>query len=271
MQAMRKATMTVALCASVLLGGCNAQNARETGGAVGTLLGVVVGAAIGGNSDMGAAGGALVGGVVGFLAGSMVGQVIDEVDRAKQQEATQAALNGDGATVYWASPKNPSTVFGRTEIVSTVTVPVGTSGTIGTVTVPVNSNALQPVYCLPNNGKPYRLEAQRCPSNGSVVEISRDRYLAMVPEAAQQRMHEPEPIRVASPTRIRPDKHGKVQTASIPTDVPNVTPISMPASAPTETVCRVAREVIWVEGKEQVDQVEYCRAPRASGWSKKAA
>jgi surface antigen len=264
-------TGLVALSASVLLGGCNAQNAKETGGAVGTLLGVVVGAAIGGNNNMGAAGGALVGGVVGFLAGSMVGQVIDEVDRAKQQEATQAALNGDGATVYWASPKTPGTVYGRTEIVSTVTVPVGTSETSGTVTVPVNSKELQPVYCLPSNGKPYRLEAQRCPSNGSVVEISRDRYLAMVPEAAQQPIHQPEPMRVADPTRIRPEKTGKMQTASIPTETPSVTPVSMPASAPMETVCRVAREVIWVEGKEQVDQVEYCRAPGVSGWSKKAA
>lgn len=269
MRGMRTGMVAVALGASVLLGGCNAQNARETGGAVGTLLGVVVGAAIGGNSDMGTAGGALVGGMVGFLAGSMVGQVIDEVDRAKQQEATQAALNGDGATVYWASPKNPGKVYGRTEIVGTVTVPVGTAGSVGTVTTPINSDDMPVVYCHPGSGKPYRLEARRCPGNGGVVEISRDRYLAMMPEDAQQPGHQAEPMRVAGPTGNRPQKPGKVQTASIPADMPKATPAPLPA--PMETVCRTAREVIWVDGKEQVDQIEYCRAPGASAWVKKAA
>ncbi|WP_052710502.1 hypothetical protein [Azospirillum thiophilum] len=252
--------------ASVLVGGCNAQNAKEAGGAFGTVLGVVVGAAIGGNSDMGAAGGALFGGVAGFIAGSLVGQIIDDVDRAKQQEATQAALN-DGTTMHWASPKN-SGVYGRTEIVSTRTVPIGSAATAGTQTVkmPISETPYHGpvVYCDPQNGKPYRLEAPRCPGNGGVVEISAARYAAMVPDAMPS-------IRKAETEK--PTRKEKVQTASLPSDMPlKPAPASQPlAVAPMETVCRIAREVVWIEGKEQVDQVEYCRAPGASAWQKKAA
>lgn len=273
-----KGASVAALSAAILLGGCNAQHAKEAGGAIGTVLGVVVGAAIGGNSDMGAAGGALFGGVAGFIAGSMVGQVIEDVDRAKQQEATQAALNGNGSTIYWASPKNPTTVYGRTEILGTRTVPTtATSAPAGqTVTVPVSeaSNSGLVVYCDPGNGRPYRLEAQRCPSNGSVVEISRERYLAMVPDAgpapAIQGQHENSASKRSRAKNA--DKPARVQTASVPVEkAPRPTSAVEPLPPQMETVCKTAREVVYVDGKEQADQVEYCRAPGAVGWTRRAA
>lgn len=269
---MRKGMVVLTLGTSLLVGGCNAQNAKEAGGALGTVLGAVAGIAIGGNSDMGAAGGALFGGVAGFIAGSLVGQIIDDVDRAKQREATQSALN-DGTTIQWTSPKN-SGVYGRTEIVSTRTVPTGSAPTAGTqtVTMPISETPYRGpvVYCDPRNGKPYRLEASRCPSNGRVVEISPARYAAMAPDAAPQPAVTPSLRKAETEKPVRKEK---VQTASIPSDIPlkPAPAFQLPAMTPMETVCRVAREVVWIEGKEQVDQVEYCRAPGASAWQKKAA
>ena len=274
----RKVASVAALSAAILLGGCNAQSAKEAGGAIGTVLGVVVGAAIGGHSDMGAAGGALFGGVAGFIAGSMVGQIIDDVDRAKQQEATQAALNGNGSTIYWASPKNPTTVYGRTEILGTRTVPTTAMPTPAgqTVTIPVSETTYTGpvVYCDPGNGRPYRLEAQRCPSNGSVVEISRERYLALVPDTmpapasrGQQESSAPKPSRAKNV-----DKPARVQTASVAVEkVPKPASAIEPSPLQMETVCKTAREVVYVDGKEQADQVEYCRAPGAVGWTRRAA
>lgn len=274
----RKEAAVAALSAAILLSGCNAQNAKEAGGAIGTVLGVVVGAAIGGNSDMGAAGGALFGGVAGFIAGSMVGQVIDDVDRARQQEATQAALNGNGSTIYWASPKNPTSVYGRTEILGTRTVStIAMPAPAGqTVTIPVSEAPYTGpvVYCDPGSGRPYRLEAQRCPRNGSVVEISRDRYMAMVPEAtpvpAIQGQHENSAPK-QSPAK-NADKPTRVQTASVPVEkTPKPASAVEPPPPQMETVCKTAREVVYVDGKEQADQVEYCRAPGAVGWTRRAA
>lgn len=275
---MRKGLVVLALAGGVALGGCNAQSAQKTGGAIGTVLGVVVGAAVGGNSNMGAAGGALFGGVAGFIAGSFVGQLVDE-DRERQAAATQAALNGDGSAVYWASPKNPGKVYGLTEIVGTRTIPadVAPPGAPQTVTRPISltpdgSYTGPAVYCLPVGGTPYRLEAPRCPYQG-VAEISRDRYLAMVPDAEPKLAQAPAPVPPArKATADKPARNEGVQTASIPAEAPKATPPSAPVQvAPTEAMCRMAREMIWVEGKERVEHVEYCRAPGASAWIKKAA
>lgn len=259
----QKQMLAAVVSASLLVGGCNAQNAKEAGGAIGTLLGVAAGIALGSKGDMGPVGGALIGGMAGFIAGSLVGAVVDEVDRVRQQEATQAALTS-GSTTYWASPKNPGKVYGRTEIVEAPAGPVGNPGT-QTVVMPANGHDLPAVYCDPGNLKPYRLEAPRCPVN--VRQISREQYLAMVPEAA------PRPLAAATEPKkahAQKPKPARVQTASIPTDPPKPGLAVVP-EASTQTVCRVAKEVIWIDGKEQVDQIEYCRAPGASAWVKKAA
>lgn len=58
-----KGFVALTLGTSLLVAGCNAQNANEAGGAIGSLLGAVAGAAIGGNNDIGPLGGALLGDV----------------------------------------------------------------------------------------------------------------------------------------------------------------------------------------------------------------
>mgnify|MGYP000970319795 CR=1 FL=1 len=254
-----KGMAMVALGGALLLGGCNAQSARDTGGAIGTLFGAVAGAAIGSHGNMGAAGGALFGGMVGFIVGSFAGQVIDDADRARQQSATQAALNGDGTTVHWISPKTPATVYGRTEILQTVTVPVNAPASVGTVVPPARPYDGPVVYCDPGNAHPYRLEARRCPSNGRVQEISRERYLTMVPEAADQPALHP-----------APPAGKKAARRSAPASAPVSAAPAQPAPAAV-TVCKTAREVIYVDGKETMEQVEYCRAPGAVGWSRRTA
>lgn len=255
-----KSMVMVVLGGALLLGGCNAQNAqngRDTGGTIGALVGAMAGAAIGSRGDMGAAGGALFGGMVGFIVGSFAGQVIDDADRARQQSATQAALNGDGTTVHWISPKTPATVYGRTEILQTVTVPVNAPASVGTVAAPARPYDGPVVYCDPGNGHPYRLEARRCPSNDRVQEISRERYLAMVPEAADQpALHSGAPAGKKAARRGPP----------VPVSAAPAPPA--PAAA---TVCKTAREVIYVDGKETMERVEYCRAPGAVGWLRRTA
>lgn len=51
-------------------------------------------------------------------------------------------------------------------------------------------------------------------------------------------------------------------------------PVTKPpavAASSNQSICRTAKEVVWVEGRERVEMNEYCRAAGTSAWVKKAA
>lgn len=164
----------------------------------------------------------------------------------------------------WASQTNPK-VTGYTEIVQTVTVPIVGPGSKPHIVAPTAPYTGPVVYCRIDQSQPYRLEAPRCPSNGGTVQITEAQYVALTDPA-------PSRPKQATETRMKPSTKKRMETTALPAEAPKALPASTYSVAePEQMVCKTAKEVVQADGKEKVEMVEYCRAPGATGWAKKAA
>lgn len=237
----RLAAVTVA--AGLLLGGCQTTGGRNQGAVIGTAVGTTIGAIIGGRSGAGVIGGALIGGVAGLIVGAFVDE-LNEQERQAQAQTTQRALDAEEPVSYdWVSPDNPTRVHGRTEIIQHVSLPPG-GGAPVVITPATHATPSGVSYCLPPDGKAYRLEAPSCPDTGNIVTITETHYRAM--------------------TAQNPDQPTAIAASQQPT-------IQQPVRTRTALECKTARQTVIIDGKTERQDVQYCRAPNSNSWQQASA
>lgn len=93
----------VALCCSMILGGCTAPVTQEqTGMVIGGALGGVLGSEVGGGHGQTAA--TIIGSIAGAAVGGAIGRSMDETDRLKVSHSLETVRTGVAS--QWRNPDN---------------------------------------------------------------------------------------------------------------------------------------------------------------------